>query len=78
MDSITEIYQKTFFHHTLAESATFGPGMVKNSIRSTRVKFASPHLVFGTFAFGLGGNLHDIWTVQFFPSLDLQYTISHA
>ena len=51
------------------ECGIFGPGMVKNSIRSTGVKLASPHLVFATLAFGSGGNLYEIWTVQDFPSL---------
>ena len=51
-----------------SESGTFGQGMVKNSIRSTEVKSASPHLVFATLAFGLGVNLHQLWTVQVFSS----------
>ena len=37
----------------------FGLGVRKNSIRSTGVKLASPHLVFAT-------NLLDLWTVQVF------------
>ena len=47
----------------------FGPGMTKNSIRTTGIKLASPQLVFTTVAFGSGGNLHKVWTVQGFSSL---------
>ena len=51
------------------ECGVFSPGMAKNSIRTTGIKLASPQLVFATLAFGLGGNLHEIWTVQVFSSL---------
>ena len=51
------------------EGGILGLGMVKNSIRSTGVKLSSQHLVFATLAFGSGGNLHEIWTVQVFSSL---------
>ena len=39
------------------ECVIFCLGVRKNSIRSTGVKLASPHLVFATLAFGSGGNL---------------------
>ena len=60
--------------HTLrpavqAQSNDFTFTITKNSIRSTGVKLASSHLVFATLAFGSGGNLHEIWTVQVFSSL---------
>ena len=51
------------------ECGIFGPGIVKNSIRSMGVKLASSQLVFTTLASGLGGNLHEIWNVQVFSSL---------
>ena len=49
------------------ECVTFGQGVAKNSIRTTGIKLASPQLVFATLAFGSGGNLHELWTVKFFP-----------
>ena len=52
------------------ECGIFDPGRVKNSIRFTGVKLASPHLVFDTLAFGSGGNLHEISAAQVF--IDLQ------
>ena len=52
-----------------AQSSYFTLAMTKKSIPSTGVKLASPHLVFVTLAFGSGGNLHEIWTVQVFSSL---------
>ena len=60
--------------HTLrpavqAQSGDFTLTITKNSIRSTGVKLATPHLVFATLAFGSGVNLHEIWTVQVFYSL---------
>ena len=60
--------------HTLrpavqAQNSYFTLIISKNNIRSTGVKLASPHLVFATLAFGSGGNLHEIWTVQVFSSL---------
>ena len=48
------------------ECGIFSLGVKKNSMRSTAVKFASPHLVFITLAFGSGGNLHELWTVEVF------------
>ena len=55
------------------ECGIFGPGIVKNSICSTEVKLASPHLVFATLTFGSGGNLHEVCTVQVFFSLRAKY-----
>ena len=52
-----------------AQSSDFTLTITKNSIRSTGVKLASPHLVFATLAFGSSVNLHEIWTVQVFSSL---------
>ena len=58
------------FHHILPKSTTFapgsqtrmygifGPGMVKNSIRNTGIKRATPEHMFATLAFGSGDNLH--------------------
>ena len=59
-----------------SECGIFGPGVVKNSIRSTRVKLASPHLLFAILAFVSGGNLQEIWTAQDFSSIGtiLTYT----
>ena len=45
-----------------AQSSYFTLTITKNSIRSTGVKLASPHLVFAR-------NLHEIWTVHVFSSL---------
>ena len=55
--------------HTLrpavqAQSSDFTLTITKNNIRSTGVKLANPPL-----AFGSGGNLHEIWSVQVFSSL---------
>ena len=85
--ALTISENKTIFHHTLAkvplslpaqkrECGIFGPGMGKNSIRTTGVKLASSHLVFATLASGSG--LHEIWTVQVFSSLYASYTIESS
>ena len=51
------------------EYGVFGPGNAKNSIRTMGIKLASPQLVFANHAFGSGGNLHELWTVQVFSFL---------
>ena len=47
------------------ECGIFGPSMVKNSIRTTGVKLASPYLMFATPAFGSGGNLDALWDILY-------------
>ena len=57
------------------ECSIFGPGMTKNSIRSTGVKLDSPHLVFATLFFGSGVNLDDLWKAYFSSYPDRKYHI---
>ena len=80
-DAINSIFDKPWpkAPHSLPapkrECGVFCPGMAKNSIRTTGIKLASPQLVFASLAFGSGGNLHELWTVQVFSSLGAEYTI---
>ena len=58
------------------EYVIFGLAVRKNSIRSTGVKLASPHLVFATLAFSSGGNLRTLRTVSSFFLPRCVYTIN--
>ena len=55
---------------TKHECGIFDPRMMINSISSTGVQLASAHLIFATFAFSSDLNLHELWTVQIFSSLN--------
>ena len=74
------VKKKVTFHHTLGESTLlrpapkrkcgiFGPGIMKNRIRNMGIKRATPHGDKEGLAFGLGSNLHVLWTGQLFISL---------
>ena len=56
------------------ECGNFGPGMMKNRIRNMEIKMTTPEHMFGTIAFGSGGNLHALdWPTLYLPCCVIYY-----